>query len=66
MTRYNPTKEILNAIAALDAENKKITAFFRDGRYGTYSDYMFDLLAADPAVIDIIDAETGEVIYTAA
>ena len=62
--RYNPTAEIINTVAARD-NGPKIIAYFRNGTSATYSAYMLDMLATDPATVDIIDADTGEVIYSA-
>lgn len=62
MKRYNPTKEILNAICALD-KGEKILVAFEDGRVATYSFYMLDLFKTDPTVSHITSKKTGELYY---
>lgn len=62
MTRYNPAQEILNAIGALDT-GKRVMAYFKNGKTGTYTEAIMDLLKTDQSVEVIIDAETGEVLY---
>ena len=62
MTRYNPTEHILSAIGALDT-GKRVMAYFKNGKTGTYTEAIMDLLTTDPSVEVIIDADTGEVIF---
>lgn len=43
---------------------KKITATFINGRRIVYTTNIYRLLTTDPQVIEIIDNETGEIIFT--
>ena len=43
---------------------KEIIVFFRNHCPVTYSAGILELLKTDPNVIDIIDAETGEIIFS--
>jgi hypothetical protein len=40
-----------------------ITATFTNGQTATYSAYMTDLLRTDPATLEIMDNDTGELLY---
>lgn len=40
-----------------------IKAFFKNGRAITYTKNVFAMLTNDPEVVEIIDAETGELLY---
>lgn len=61
--RYNPAADILDAIG--NSENApEIVARFENGTEATYSAYMLDMLKTDAATLDIIDAATGELLYT--
>ena len=62
MKRYNPTREILSAICAID-NGERVRAYFRDGRQGIYSAYMEAFLATDPNVTYITSETTGEILY---
>ena len=57
------TNQILNAMFN-NEEHHKIIAYFRNGNSATYTTNILNLLKTDPDVIDIIDAETGEIIFT--
>ena len=41
-----------------------IRAYFRDGRSVIYTQAVFDLLKTDPDVRLIINAETGEILFS--
>lgn len=41
----------------------EIIATFRDGSAAIYTTNIFNLLASDPEVENIINAETGEVVF---
>lgn len=61
-TRYNPAAEILNAICALD-NGKRYEVKFENRQPAIYTEYIIELIKADPACEWITDAETGEVIF---
>lgn len=42
---------------------QKIVATFTNGAQVGYTMQIFDLLTSDPAVVNIYDAETGEVLF---
>lgn len=54
---------ILNAIGNNEKQHT-IIAYFKGGREATYTINILEMLKTDPAIIDIIDGETGEIIYT--
>ena len=61
--KFHPiTQNFINAIG----NNQNITeiiAYFRNGKTGTYTMNIFELLKSDPDVTNIIDATTGELLY---
>lgn len=42
---------------------KEIQATFRDGSTAVYTEAVLKLLATDPDTVEIIDLETGELLY---
>lgn len=42
---------------------KLISVLFDDGRRATYTTAVLQLLKSDPKVVDIMDLETGEILY---
>lgn len=53
---------ILKAISPQEAP-PTITAIFRNGTTATYTTSIFELLKTDPSVQEIIDNETGELLF---
>ena len=49
--------------SARSAKFRNIIATFCDGRRADYTDRILADLKQDPSVVDIIDAQTGEVLY---
>lgn len=42
---------------------KKLTARFKNGTEALYTDRVLSLLMTEPTVVDIADAETGEILF---
>ena len=53
---------ILKAISPQEAPHI-ITVIFRNGQKATYTTNIIEILKTDPAVKEIIDNETGELLY---
>ena len=55
-------KDFINAIGN-DKKYHKIMVTFSSGKSGIYTDRIIEMLKSDPATMEIIDSETGEVLY---
>lgn len=61
--KFHPiTQNFINAIGN-NQNIVEIIAYFRNGKTGTYTMNIFELLKSDPDVTNIIDATTGELLY---
>lgn len=58
------TKAFINALNAT-ANFETVTAEFRNGEQVVYTKQMFGLLATDKNIIEIVDNQTGEILYEA-
>ena len=59
----NPiTAAIIDSMNA-SAPAHTITVTWANGNRATYSAYMADILKTDPAALEIMDNETGEILY---
>lgn len=45
-------------------EQKTVIAYFANGTSETYTYGILNLLKTEPDITDIVDSETGEIIYT--
>lgn len=43
---------------------REVYVWFRDGDEATYTEAVMNLLTTDPDVVEIMDLETGEVIFS--
>ena len=55
-------KDFINVIGN-DKKYRKIMVTFSSGQSGIYTDRIMEMLKSDPATMEIIDSETGEVLY---
>lgn len=55
--------EFINALFNT-SEQKTVIAYFANGTSETYTRNILNLLKTEPDVTNIIDGETGEIIYT--
>lgn len=60
---HDITSAFINAIGN-QASAPPIIAIFKDREPVTYTAAILELLKTDPAVTDICDGETGEIIFT--
>ena len=58
-------KDSFGFINAIGNKTKQATikATFTTGQQANYSRYMADMLKTDPAIVEIMDNETGEILY---
>ena len=56
------TSDFIRAIYS-KAPAHTVTVTWMNGNRATYSAHMADLLKTDPAALEIMDNETGEIIY---
>jgi len=55
--------DFLNALFNT-SEQKTVIAYFANGQSETYTRNILHLLKTEPDITDIVDGETGEIIYT--
>lgn len=54
--------DFIKAIGNNEKQHEIVVAF-KDGSSGIYTMNIFDLLKSDPDVLEIMDNETGELLY---
>lgn len=57
--------DFIKAVTSAGVKQPEIIAFLRNGKQIRFTRRMLELLKGDPEIIEIIDADTGELIYTA-
>jgi len=55
--------DFLNALFNT-TEQKTVIAYFANGTSASYTYSILNLLKTEPDITDIVDGETGEIIYT--
>ena len=60
----NDSLGFLNALNHAGPKPKEILVTFAGGQQATYTVAILELLKSDPSVVEIMDMETGELLYS--